>query len=130
MEFKFAKLTPRHKKKFILNQFILIISLIAMFWIAMMVTEVKLPTNVSKMSAGLGFILGVIFLAMALLNRISVLFKLKSLGFIMFFLLFLLLRSVIDVTVWSLGLLSIPLLIDDIICKPIWNYIWDRDYDR
>jgi hypothetical protein len=90
----------------------------------------KLPSNESKISATFGFILVGVVLMFALLNRISILFKIRSIGFVILWSMFMLLEYIIDPLKWAFGLMMIPLLIDDMIFKPIWNNIWYNEYDK
>lgn len=126
----FYKLSAKHKKWFIINQIGLFIALFIMFLIAINMAGLKLPSNESKISATFGFILVGIVLMFALLNRISILFKIRSIGFVILWSMFMLLEYIIDPLKWAFGLMMIPLLIDDMIFKPIWNNIWYNNYDK
>lgn len=126
----FYKLSAKHKKLFIINQICLIIALLIMFLIALNVAGLKLPTNESKISATFGFILVGIVLLFAILNRISVLFKIRSIGFVILWSMFMLLEYIVDPLKWAFGLMMIPLLIDDMIFKPLWNNLWYNEYDK
>lgn len=126
---QFWKLKWKHKKWFLINQAIVIILLIVAAIIAWVVTKVELPSNVSKLRASAGWIVSFFVLVLALLNRIGALFKVRSAGFLVLFIMFLGLGSIIDVVTWTLGLMLIPLLLDDIIMRPIWLNIWYNEYD-
>ena len=126
---QFWKLKWKHKKWFLINQAIVIILLIVAAIIAWVITKVELPSNVSKLRASAGWIVSFLVLVLALLNRIGALFKVRSAGFLVLFIMFLGLGSVIDVVTWTLGLMLIPLLLDDIIMRPIWLNIWYNQYD-
>ncbi len=126
----FYKLSAHHKKWFIINQVVLFIALLIMALIAINMAGLKLPSNESKISATFGFILVGIVLLFALLNRISILFKIRSIGFVILWSMFMLLEYIIDPLKWAFGLMMIPLLIDDMIFKPIWNNIWYNEYDK
>lgn len=125
----FYKLKAVHKKWFIINQLFIIIMLLIALIISWSVNKVELPTNTSKLVAGASFIMSLCFFALAVLNRIGNLFKVKSIGFIFIFVMFLGFKYIIDPIVWTVGLLTIPLLIDDIIFRPIWMNIWYNQYD-
>lgn len=125
----FFKLKWKHKKWFLINQAIVIILLIIALIIAWKVNKVEMPTNLSKLTTNASWIISVFVLIMALLNRIGTLFKVRSAGFLILFLMFLGLDRVIDVVIWTLGLMLIPLLLDDIIMRPIWLNIWYNEYD-
>lgn len=126
---QFWKLKWKHKKWFLINQAIVIILLIVAAIIAWVVTKVELPSNVSKLRASAGWIVSFFVLVLALLNRIGALFKVRSAGFLVLFIMFLGLGSIIEVVTWTLGLMLIPLLLDDIIMRPIWLNIWYNQYD-
>lgn len=126
---QFWKLKWKHKKWFLINQAIVIILLIVAAIIAWVITKVELPSNVSKLRASAGWIVSFLVLVLALLNRIGALFKVRSAGFLVLFIMFLGLGSIIDVVTWTLGLMLIPLLLDDIIMRPIWLNIWYNQYD-
>lgn len=126
----FWKLKGKHKKWFIINQLIVISLLIVMLFVAWAVNKVELPTSTQKISASTGFVTGVVILLLAVLNRISVLFKVRSMGFIVFFILFLTIKLVIDVMIWATGLIGLIILLDDVIMVPIWNNIWYNEYDN
>ena len=125
----FYKLSRRHKKWFLINQFVIVIMLVVALTISWSVNDVVLPTNASKMVSSASFVMTVIFFALAVLNRIGTLFKIKSMGFIFLFVMLLGFNYIIDPVLWTVGLLTIPLLIDDIIFKPIWHNIWYNQYD-
>lgn len=104
---------------------LLIIALI----VSWKISDIHIPTNVGRLTAGAGFVTTTLLFALAILNRISALFKIKSVGFFFMFLMFLSIKTIIDPLVWTTGLLFIPLLIDDIVFKPIWLNIWYNQYD-
>lgn len=125
----FYKLNRVHKKWYIINQIFIILMLFTALTISWSVNKVTLPTNASKLVASTSFIMSVIFFSLAVLNRVGNLFKIKSMGFVFIFIMFLGFKYIIDPVVWTVGLLTIPLLIDDIIFRPIWMNIWYNEYD-
>lgn len=125
----FYKLSGNHKKWYIFNQVVILIMLGIALSISWSVNKVVLPTNSSKLIASTSFIMSLVFFALAVLNRVGSIFKIRSMGFIFIFVMFLGLKYIIDPVVWTVGLLTIPLLIDDMIFKPIWNNIWYNEYD-
>lgn len=125
----FFKLKWKHKKWFLINQSIVMVLLVSALVIAWRVNKVEMPTNLSKLTTSASWIISVFVLIMALLNRIGALFKVRSAGFLVLFLMFAGLNQVIDVVIWTLGLMLIPLLLDDIIMRPIWLNIWYNEYD-
>ena len=126
----FYKLSAVHKKWFILNQALIFVLLVVALIIAWTVTDVEMPNNGARLLGGASFIMTVIFFSLAILNRIGNLFKIKSMGFVFVFVMLLGFKFVIDPVVWTVGLLTIPLLIDDIIFRPIWLNIWYNQYDQ
>jgi len=125
----FAKLNSKHKAQYIASKASVGVGLAAMIPVAMLAADVNLPTIESQVSFSIGFVGVLAIFLLAVLNRLAALFKIKSIGFLVVFTVMLALKSSIDIMVWSLGLMSIPLLIDDAIITPIWNNIWYRDYE-
>lgn len=125
----FAKMSSRHKALYIVSKASVGLALGAMIPISLSAANVALPTVEMQISVGVGFVGVIAVFILAMLNRISALFKIKSMGFLVIFVIMLALKSSIDILVWSLGLMSIPLLIDDAIITPIWNNIWYKYYD-
>lgn len=125
----FAKLSAKHKTAYIVSKASVGVALGAMIPISLAAANVALPTIESQISVGIGFVGVIAVFILAMLNRISALFKIKSMGFLIIFVIMLALKSSIDILVWSLGLMSIPLIIDDAIITPIWNNIWYKYYD-
>ena len=125
----FAKMSNRHKALYIASKASVGLALGAMIPISLSAANVALPTVEMQISVGVGFVGVIAVFILAMLNRISALFKIKSMGFLVIFVIMLALKSSIDILVWSLGLMSIPLLIDDAIITPIWNNIWYKYYD-
>ena len=125
----FWKLNKKHKKWYLINQLMIIVLLVVAMLMAWKQTGAKLPTNTEKLSASLGFFLVSGFFMLAVLNRMSALFKIKSIGFVFMFIFFKSLALIIEPVTIAIGWFLIPLLIDDIIFKPIWNNIWYNQYD-
>ena len=126
----FYKLNATHKKWYIINKLIVFIALVICLFIAINLAGVSLPTNDAKLSASLGFFLVFGVMMLAFINRIGTLFKVKSVGFFVFWLVFMSLDYIIDPLKWAFGLMMIPLLIDDMILHPIWLNIWYNNYDN
>lgn len=126
----FFKLSPKHKGMFIGGKVAIVIMMIIMLAVSLRVADVDLPTVQSQLSVGIGFIGVMTVFVLALVNRVNILFKIKSIGFVIMFLVLLAIREGIDIFVWSIGLMSIPLLIDDMILTPIWLNVWYKEYDN
>lgn len=125
----FYKLSPKHKRMFIGGKVAVVIMMIIMLAVSLQVADVDLPTVQSQLSVGIGFIGVMTVFVLALVNRVNILFKIKSIGFVIMFLVLLAIREGIDIFVWSIGLMSIPLLIDDMILTPLWLNVWYKEYD-
>lgn len=126
----FFKLSPRHKRMYVGGKVAVVIMMIIMLAVSLRVADVDLPTVQSQLSVGIGFIGVMTVFVLALVNRINILFKIKSIGFVIMFLVLLAIREGIDIFVWSIGLMSIPLLIDDMILTPLWLNVWYKEYDN
>ena len=126
----FYKLSPRHKRLYIINQIVLFMALIVAFALAIEKSELELPTNALKLKASAGFVMAAIILALAFMNRLGVLFKIKSMGFVVLFLFFAFLQTINTAIVWTTGLMLVPLLIDDIVIRPMWLNLWYNVYDK
>ena len=124
----FWALSPKHKKLYILNNLVLVLALVAAMIVAWMVNKVQMPTEVSKLSASSGFVTGIAVLLVALLNKAGSLFKIRSVGFLIFWIIFMMIRSVLDVMMWTTGLMAGILLFQDIILEPIWKNLWWNEY--
>lgn len=80
-DFRFRKLSRRHKKIYVIHHMIIIGLLIGAAFLAWKLGGVKLPTRVAKLSAGAAFILSATVLLFAIRNRLETLFKVRSAGF-------------------------------------------------
>lgn len=125
----FWKLKWKHKKWFIINQLFIFIALLICLIISWNVNKITLPTNVEKLGSSVGFITTTLVFILAIMNRLGTLFKVKSLGFAFMYIMFLGVKFIIDPVTYTIGLMLIPLLIDDILFRPIWNNIWYNEYD-
>jgi hypothetical protein len=85
--------------------------------------KLSFPTIESQLQWGAGIILVIVIAVFAFLNRIKMLFKVKSIGFLITFIILLLLRVGIDALIYATGLISIPLLIDDIFIVNYFKYL-------
>lgn len=119
----FLKYSKRDKIKFILSKLIVFVLIIIMGLLAMHFAKVDLPSAKEKLSWGVGLILIMMIVAFAYLNRLKTLFKIKSVGFLISFVILLLMRVGIDALVWGTGLVAIPLLVDDIIINNYFKYL-------
>lgn len=126
----FYKLPPKQKRLFILSKAMVILLIIMMGVIAVFASGLKLPTLESQLSFSVGVILISLLTLLAVLNRIKTLFKKASVGFLTVFIILLCFNYTLDVLIWGTGLISIPLLIDDVIVTPFWmNYYYNHCED-
>lgn len=126
----FLILDKKDRKKFILHKALIIFFTLLMLPLAAHFAKVEIPNIRTGLSLGIGWTLILIIGALAILNRLKVLFKVKSMTFLVAFIIFSLLKVSIDALVYSTGLVTIPLLIDDIIINPYWKVILYRKYKR
>ncbi len=118
----------KDRKKLILYKSLVIVMIIGAALLAAHINNLSLPTVEEKISWSLGVILIVIVATLAIFNRIKLLFKVKSLGFIFAVVALSLLRVGIDTLISSLWLISIPLLIDDLIIESYFKYLDIKKY--
>lgn len=124
----FPHYSKKHKTQWILSKVIIFLGILGALVGAFYKSNIQLPTLESKLSFGVGFIMLLTVGTMAFFNRIKVLFKIRSVGFVILFLMLLLLSVAMNTLLWGLGLVSIPLLIDDIFVENYFKYINIRDY--
>lgn len=126
----FWKLNSKHKKWFLINQIAVITALLIALILSWNISKIELPSEGSKLVAGFGFITTFGFFIAAALSRIGNLFKIKSVGFVFIFFMFLGLQYIIVPMTWAVGLMLIPMVIDDLVFQPIWQNIWYNNYDN
>lgn len=119
----FIKYDKTDKIKFIVAKVIIFILIILAALLAMHLAKVDLPKATQKVSWGFGLTLIAFIVVLAYLNRLKMLFKIKSIGFLVAFVILSLLRVGIDALVWGTGLVAIPLLIDDIFVVSYFKYL-------
>lgn len=123
----FYKFDSKHKRLYVLSKLFVFLAIIIMGVIAVKASGLELPTVEEQIKFGGGIVLVLVVVLMAMLNRLKTLFKIKSVGFILTFLILLSFSYTIETLIWSIGLISIPLLVDDIIITPLWiNYYYDK----
>lgn len=99
-----------------------------MTFLAMRFSKVEVPELKNQVSLGLGFILIMIIAVLAIFNRINILFKIKSIAFLIIFLILLFFRSTIETLTIATGLITIPLLVDDLIINNYFKYLNIKKY--
>lgn len=124
----FLHYDKKDKKKYLLSKLSIFILIVLMGMWAAHITKLKLPSLEEKLSWSIGLIIVIVIIVLAFINRIKLLFKFKSVGFLISFIVFLLLSVAIETLVWALGLITIPLLIDDIILSNYFSYLNHKKY--
>lgn len=124
----FFRLSSKHKRKFILGKSVIILMILVLSYVALKIEKVTFTNNLAKVSGGLSFVTIVFIAILALFNRISTLFKIRSIGFVVLFFLLIGIEYIVAPARLITGLLLIPLMIDDFILTPIWKNIWYNDY--
>ena len=127
--FKYYKLSTKHKKRFILHQALLFITVALVIFIAVKVTNPNIIDKGDQVSLTFGALLGVFVIVLAFTNRLKNLIKVRFVAFLIIFILLFSMQMVITTLVWTFGLALIPLMIDDLILIPAWNRVWYNVYD-
>lgn len=124
----FIHYNGKHKRNFIILKGLVLLGILLALFLAGQKAMVKLPTVVEKWSFGLGFASVGVIGVLAYLNRLKALFRIKSAGFVILFLILLLLSVSMEALLWASGLVCIPLLIDDIFVSGYLGYINNKFY--
>lgn len=124
----FFRLSSKHKRQFILGKSAIIIMIITLFFVALKIEKVTFVNNLAKVSGGLSFVTILFIAILAVFNRITVIFKIRSIGFIVLFFLLIGIEYIVGPARLATGLMLIPLMLDDFILTPIWKNIWYNDY--
>lgn len=127
--FRFGKLSKKHKKIFLLHKLLLFLSILIMTIIAVSITNPEIVETSDKMSFTLGAMIGFSIMILAFFNRLKTLFKIKFVVFLVIWLLLMSLQMIMSTMLWTIGLVLIPLMIDDLIILPIWNNLWYNVYE-
>lgn len=121
---EFYKMPGKLKFGYILYKALIFLFIIAMGVTAVFASGLSLPTIESQLSFSVGLVLIGIVTLLALSNRLRSLIKIKSVSFITMFLILLAFSYTITYLIYSVGLISIPLVVDDAILSPMWdNYV-------
>lgn len=126
----FMKYNRKDQKKFLIYKGIILVLILLMAYAAIKLSKLNLPTLKEQVSFGIGVIMIILVVVLALFNRIKSLLKIKSLGFVYAFIALLLLSFAIETLVIAVGLITIPLLIDDLLVNNYFRYLnvtkyWD-----
>ena len=128
--FSFSLLEWRHKKWYILQKMMIFLLIGLMTYIAIWKTNPVLATRDEKMSVTMGVVVGVIVMLLVVFQFIKSIVKLKFLMFLIAWIILMSLQPIMQTLIWSIGLNIIPLAIDEIIFKPIWESVWYNQYER
>jgi hypothetical protein len=128
--FSFSLLQWKHKKWFLIQKMVIFIMIGLMTYLAIFKTNPVLATRDEKMSVTMGVVVGVIVMLLVVFQFIKSIVKLKSLMFLIAWIILMSLQPIMDTLIWSIGLNIIPLAIDEIIFRPIWESIWYNHYER
>ena len=129
--FSFSLLEWRHKKWYLLQKMIIFAMIGLMTYLAIVKTNPVLATRDEKMSVSMGVVVGVIVMLLVMFQFIkSIVVKFKFLMFLIAWIILMSLQPIMDTLIWSIGLNIIPLAIDEIIFRPIWESVWYNQYER
>lgn len=126
----FLKLDSKDKFLFILHKAIILIGIAIAIFAAFKVSNINLETVDDKIGAGIGFSIIIVIGILAYFNRLKSLFKVKFMGFLIVFLVALLIKNAIDPVIYATGFITIPLAIDDIFIGAFWKYRMFRKYEE
>jgi hypothetical protein len=101
-----------------------------MTYIAIDHTNPVLVTRDEKMSVSVGVMIGVVVLILALFNLLKGAVKSKFLIFFIAWLVLMAMQPVMSTLIWTVGLVTIPLAINDMIFSPIWQNVWYNHYEH
>lgn len=128
-DFKFYKLTAKHKKWFVIYQAIVFVSIILMGYLAILKTNPTITETNDQVSLTMGAIIGLFVVVLAMFNRLKSLLKIKFVAFLIIWILLYSTQMIMSTLIWGIGLCLIPLMIDDLILVPIWKNLWYNNYD-
>ena len=121
---EFYRMPTRKKWQYVLCKVGIMMAVIAMAIIAVFASGLELPTVESQLSFSVGIVMIALVTVFALTNRLKTLIKIKSLSFVVMFVILLAFSYTMYYLIYAVGLITIPLLIDDIIITPLWtNYV-------
>lgn len=128
-DFKFRKLSKKHKFAFMSYMIFLFIFIVSMGYTALKMLDINILKPEDQMNITFGAIIIGLLIIMSSINRLKQLLKFKSTFMIAIFLVALCLQSIVEIVVVGAGLLIIPLLMDDFVQKIVWNRIWEDYYE-
>jgi hypothetical protein len=97
--------------------------------IALAITDPKVIDPSDKISLTIGVTIVLAVVGLAFLNRLKSLLKIKFVVFLIAFIILFSLQMIMTTLIWTIGLVLIPLMIDDLIIVPLWNNLWYNTYE-
>ena len=128
--FSFSLLEWRHKKWFLIQKMAIFIMIGLATYLAIFKTNPVLATRDEKMSVTMGVVVGIFVMLLVVFQFIKSIVKLKFLMFLIAWIILMSLQPIMQTLIWSIGLNIIPLSIDEIIFRPIWESVWYNNYER
>ena len=128
--FRFTALNAKHKKWFIIHQISLLALIGIMVYIAVLKTNPNIVESSDKISLTIGGSLGLMIFILAFFNRLKNLLKIKFIVFLITWVLLFSLQMIMTTLIWTIGLVLIPLMIDDLFLIPLWKNLWYNVYER
>jgi len=128
--FSFTLLEWRHKKWYILQKMMIFLMIILATYLAIFKTNPVLVTRDEKMSVTMGVVVGLFVMILVMFQFIKSIVKFKFLMFLIAWIILMSLQPIMQTLIWSIGLNIIPLAIDEIIFRPIWESIWYNNYEH
>lgn len=120
----YYKLPFKKKVGYVISKLAVVLGILGAGIGAIFASGNNVLTVTEKMSVSMGAVMIVIIAAIAGLGKLRSLVKVKSIGLLITFAILWAFQSVIHSLIWAVGLISIPMLIDDIIVNPLWmNYV-------
>jgi len=127
--FRFSKLSSKHKKIYVIYELLIFLSIAFLTVSAIKITNPAIVESHDKISLTMGAVLGFTIMILAFFNRLKSLLKIKFVVFLVTFLLLFSLQMILTTLIWTIGLVLIPLMVDDLILIPMWRNLWYNTYE-
>ena len=128
--FRYSVMSAHHKKVFIMHKLILFIAIILMAFIGIKATNPQIISSTDKVSVTIGVMVGLLVMSLAMFNRLKTLLKVKFIAFLVIWIILMSLQMIMSTLIWTIGLVMIPLMVDDLIILPYWRNVWYNIYER
>lgn len=129
-DFRFSVMSAKHRKLFLIHKLIVLVLILTAVFIGVKITNPVIVSETDKVSVALGAIVGAVVAVFAVFNRIKTLMKVKFTAFLIIWTLLMCLDQIMDTMKWTIGLVLIPLAIDDLFLLPFWRNVWYNNYER